>query len=270
MTAFRKVLLKAVKWASVGGDVLRGRRPGPRILIYHQVGAGSGLEMDVATADFLAQMRWIRDHGEPVALDDAIRRSGEPDSHRLYVVTFDDGHESLFEHAFPILKELAIPFTLYVTTGPLENSSPLHGDETMPVCSWEEVASMFESGLMTVGAHSHEHLDARAHPPDVLEHDMTLCNELIELRLGIVPSHFAYTWGIPSDTAAPLVARLYDSAVIGSGDGFDDSTDAHRIPRLPVMATDGSGVLFRRKMWGGFRLETKLRAMRDALNSPGR
>ncbi|HEX6222336.1 MAG TPA: polysaccharide deacetylase family protein [Acidimicrobiia bacterium] len=252
-----------MKWASVFTDLAIGKRSGPRILIYHQVGGGSGLEMDLEIEAFGAQLDWMLGHGEIVDLETAVSRRSEVDADRMYVLTFDDGHISLFRHAFPLMRELGIPFTLYVTTAPLESDRLLHGDPRMRLSSWDHLGEMRASGLMTVGAHGHGHLDARSNPRAVLEEDLARCNELLYLRLGVSPRHFAYPWGHRSDVAAPLVRRLYDSAVIGSGPDFDVGTDLHEIPRIPVMHSDGSSALFARKMWGGFRLETRLRAWRD-------
>ncbi len=264
---WRSYPITAVKWASLFTDLTLGRRSGPRILIYHQVGAGSGLEMDLETTAFAAQLEWMLRHGEIVDLEAAVVRRREANADRLYVLTFDDGHVTLFHHAYPLMRELGIPFTVYVTTAPLESDGLLHGDPRMALASWDQLAEMRDSGLMTAGAHGHRHLDARAHPQTVLEEDLNSCNDLLYLRLGVVPRHFAYPWGHRSDSAEPLVRALYDSAVIGSGSDFDATTDVHRVPRIPVMYSDGSSVLFSRKMWGGFRLESRLRALRDRLAS---
>ena len=268
VVSWRKYLIKAVKWASAIADLPMGRRKGPRILIYHQVGAGSGLEMDLKFDAFEAQLEWMTRHGEIVDLDEALARAGEPDSERIYVLTFDDGHISLFQHAFPLMHERRIPFTLYVTTAPLESDHLLHGDERMSLSSWDELGLMQQSGLMTVGAHSHRHLDARAHSQSVLQEDMEECNSLLRLRLGVEPLHFAYPWGHRSDVAEPIVKRLYRSAMIGSGPGIDWVTNLYRVPRIPVMRSDASLALFSRKMWGGFRTETRLRSLRDRVTGP--
>lgn len=265
--SLRQRAIRGAKWLSMAGDILVGRRRGPRILIYHQVGSGSGLEMDVELDTFELQLDWMSDHGEIVTLDEALGRIGEDDADDCFVLTFDDGHESLYQKAYPAMAERGLPFMLYVTTAPLEGNRLLHDDPAMRLSSWDEIVSMRESGLMTVGAHGHRHLDAREHDRETLDGDMRLCNDLIRKRLDVDPRHFAYPWGHRSEAAEPVVRELYETAAIGSGGDLRQSTDVHRLPRIPVMLSDGSPSTFARKMWGGFRFETSLRSLRDRLRA---
>lgn len=264
--SIRQEALRALKWVSAATDPIGGKRPGPRILIYHQVGAGSGLEMDVGADLFRSQMDWLRHHGRIVDLDhsvEGIRRARVEDDE--YVVTFDDGHVSVYRHAFAYLEQNSIPFTLYLTTGPLERGGYLHEDRSMPTVNWTQVNEMLSTGLVTVGSHSHRHLDARRHDRLELEEDLVICDGTIADRTGVEPVHYAYPWGHWSSQADPIVRNRYRSAAIGSGRGIQQGQDPHRISRVPVMASDGP-MLFRRKMWGGFRLETGLRRARDLMS----
>lgn len=53
------------------------------------------------------------------------RLEGKTTSSRSFVhITFDDGYEDNYSIAFPILKELNIPFTLFITTGFIEQTRP--------------------------------------------------------------------------------------------------------------------------------------------------
>lgn len=263
----RSLALKAVKSASVVTDPLSGgRRKGPRILIYHQVGAGSGLEMNTDTKSFRYQVEWMLEHGRVLSLDDALAPENI-DSDDVYVLTFDDGHISLSDNAFPIMVDLDVPFVLYISTAPLEGSGLLHDDPLMPLLSWARIREMHSSGLMTVGSHTHEHMDLRRHPAEAIDRDIATCDEIIEEMTGVTPVHFTYPWGRWSPEADTVVRSRYRTATVGGGPGVTHRTDLLRLPRVPIMASD-SGFLFERKMWGGFRLETSLRRLRDRLNAP--
>jgi hypothetical protein len=109
-----------VKTALAAADIPFRTRPGPRILIYHQVGSGLGRQMEVTTNAFEFQLTWLLDNGSIVSLDEALERAGEPDSHKLYVLTFDDGYRDVYTTAFPLLRAARVPFLVYATTEPIE------------------------------------------------------------------------------------------------------------------------------------------------------
>lgn len=266
MVSLRRFALKGVKALSAATDpVLGGRRVGPRLLIYHQIGAGSGLEMDVPFEAFAAQLNWLRMRHGISSLDDVLDASGDdPDR---YVLTFDDGHVGVYDEAYPLLSELGIPFTLYLSTHPLETGAPLHGDSRMPLMTWTQIEDMVDSGLATIGSHSHRHLDMRMCSEEEIADDLATCDELLEERLGLRPRHFAYPWGHWSPAADGVVRTRYESAVVGSGAAIRPESDPYRLSRLPVMLSD-TLPFFRRKMWGGFRLETVLRSARDSQQRP--
>lgn len=95
-----------------------------RVLTYHRVddpAANGHLDPALVSAtpeDFRAQMihlaRWYR----PVSLDEvaAAFLHGEPLPKRAVHITFDDGYRDFRDVAWPILKELGIPVTLFVAT----------------------------------------------------------------------------------------------------------------------------------------------------------
>ena len=159
------------------------RRPGPRILIYHQVGTNLGREMEIATEAFADQIRYLEAEGTIVSLNDAIARMGTPDDDRLFVLTFDDGYADMHANAFPLLRDRRIPFTLYITTLPIEDSTA-----TQPGASpltWEHLEEMVESGLATIGAHTHSHPDLRFLSADAVAAELDESNALIFDRLGV-------------------------------------------------------------------------------------
>lgn len=255
---------KLVRSAAKSGlallDPLFGQLPGPRILIYHQVGVDFGREMEVSTSSFRRQLDWIELHGEFAGLETAIERRHEPSSTKLFVLTFDDGFEDVYRNAFPLLKERGIPFTLYLTTDPIETGEPLDPryPDAKPL-TWDQVNEMANSGLMTVGAHTHSHPDLRSVSPDRIAHELTHSNGLIEERTGKRPRHFTYPWGWWSEAADAEARQRYATATVGSG-WKGASADLFRIERLPIQASD-SRFLFQRKALTGSPMEARLRAL---------
>jgi peptidoglycan/xylan/chitin deacetylase (PgdA/CDA1 family) len=245
----------SLKAASMVTDRLSPTLKGPRLLIYHQVGAGNGQEMDLALADFRAQMHWLASTGQ-VADFPQVLVTPQDESDR-YVITFDDGYEDMYRNGFPILRDLGLPFVLYLTSNPIQTRVPLRDDGMSAPVTWDQVGEMMGSGLVTLGAHTHTHPDFRHLTASQIEEEVGMSNSLIVERLGVVPRHFTYTWGYWSEQADPIVRAAYDTATVaGCRTSLGAPTNA--IPRLPVQLSDGWR-WFRPRLRGGFRLEDAVR-----------
>jgi len=72
----------------------------------------------VSPSVFEAQMRYLARHYAVVPLAELIacQQAGEPFPKRAAAITFDDGYKDNFTHALPVLRELNLPSTVYVTT----------------------------------------------------------------------------------------------------------------------------------------------------------
>lgn len=249
MTGALRQLSKAI--FAAGDRFLLPQFRGPRILIYHQIGGGSGLEMEVSPGTFKKHLDWLVENGNVVRLEDA---SGSDD----VVITFDDGYRSVYDVAFPLLEERGMPFTLFLTTSPLETGEPLRSHPGGHPLTWDMVREMHDSGLMTVGGHTHTHPDFRHLSPSEVEEELDRSNGLIEKRLDTQPRYFAYTWGYWSPTADAAVRRRYEHALLGGPPPFPNVEDPHLLYRIPVQLSDGVR-WFSSRIRGGLRWEEAFR-----------
>ncbi len=257
------LIRRLLKMAAVVADPVLSPVAGPRILIYHQVGGGSARQMDVTPEVFRAHVAWLAEHARVIPFEQAVE-GGHGETLEV-AITFDDGYVDVYEHAFPLLRDLQMPFTLFLTTEPVETGTPLYPDG-LPL-RWEQVEEMVASGLVTIGAHTHRHVDLRPLAPDQVESELAASDELIEQRLGIRPRHFAYPWGYWSEGADGVVRRRYETAVLGRPGPVGPGTDRHRIPRIPVQAADGR-VFFGPRVRGGLSLEDRVRALVSGYRGP--
>jgi peptidoglycan/xylan/chitin deacetylase (PgdA/CDA1 family) len=246
------------KTVFAAADLLQRKPPGPRILIYHQIGAGLGRQMEVTRDDFVRQLDWMQDYGEIVDLDTALDRRGQPGSDRLIALTFDDGYRDTYDRAFPLLKERNLPFTLYLATESIETGTPLTPGGRADPLTWDQISEMHESGLATIGAHTHTHVDMRELTMPRIDEELGVSNSLIEQRLGVEPASFAYPWGYWAEDADETVRSLYDSAVLGAGAPVTADRSCHLINRVPVQLSDGV-FYFTKKALRGFWLEDRVR-----------
>jgi peptidoglycan/xylan/chitin deacetylase (PgdA/CDA1 family) len=94
------------------------RRRVARILVYHNVSEQADPAFGLSVSLFARQMRFLSRHYRAISLDDlSDMLSGRADwVERAVAITFDDGYEDNHHVAWPILRELGLPATIFLTT----------------------------------------------------------------------------------------------------------------------------------------------------------
>lgn len=221
---------------------------GATLLIYHRVGGGTADELDLPTASFERQLDLLASH-DVVHLDTALDRLDTDDTTPSVVLTFDDGFDDVFANAWPMLRERGIPFTVYLASGFVGDTMVWEGStakgEAGRGMTWDQLGELVDSGLCTVGNHTHGHVR-----PEVLtEAELDACTALVEERLGVTPRHFTYPWGIAVPAMEDALRERFRSASTGElGRNLPD-TDRMRLKRVPVRQSDPPG-FFASKLTG--------------------
>ena len=104
-----------------------------RVLAYHRVlsiePARFDFDLDLVSASvegFHEQMQLLRRRFLPMRLTQAVAalEAGERLPADAVVVTFDDGYDDNYRFAFPVLRDLEIPATFFVSTGHIDDARP--------------------------------------------------------------------------------------------------------------------------------------------------
>lgn len=100
-------------------------RPGALVLCYHNVVprparvapfGDPGLHLPLE--EFTAQAFWLKDHYTVIPLRDLVARLATGASVRgLAAITFDDGYAGAFALAWPLLRRLGLPATMFIVAG---------------------------------------------------------------------------------------------------------------------------------------------------------
>jgi peptidoglycan/xylan/chitin deacetylase (PgdA/CDA1 family) len=248
----RRALKRGLAAAVRPAELIGRTTSGTTLLIYHRVGGGTPDERDLPTAAFEAQVEELTRH-RVVALDTALDELDAGDDSPKVVVTFDDGFADVHTTAWPLLREADLPFTLYVTTAYLDGTMHWPGSTSRhpgPALTWSQLEELAASDLVTLGNHTHTH----ARPEELTAQELDTCSAWLEDRLGTVPAHYCYTWGVPVPQARGLLDARFRSAATGIVGRNRPGVDLLELARVPVRGTDPIG-FFRAKLTGNLGAE---------------
>ncbi|MEQ8787167.1 MAG: polysaccharide deacetylase family protein [Pirellulaceae bacterium] len=207
--------MRSVGRLAVGLNTVLGSRAATRagILMYHRVadhvpGLPAPLH-NVRPRAFREQMQGLLSRGyEFWSLARLLEHRDQdgPIPGQVVVVTFDDGFQSVYTNAWPVLRKLEIPATVFVNTAYLDDDRPFPFDAWGVACqdqappesyrplTIEQCREMAESGLVAIGAHTHTHTDHRGRP-DAFRDDVQRSVDLVGEWFDPEPLTFAFPYG---------------------------------------------------------------------------
>ncbi|AOA59844.1 poly-beta-1,6-N-acetyl-D-glucosamine N-deacetylase PgaB [Acinetobacter larvae] len=138
------------------------------IIGYHEISPpAQALIADYAVSQqqFELHLDWLQKNGYHfISVDQLIQANAAKISlpTKPVLLTFDDGYQSFYQNAFPILKKRKIPALVSVVGSWLKpNATQMvnFGDSHIPrrqLLSWQELKTMQDSGLIEIGSHSYD------------------------------------------------------------------------------------------------------------------
>lgn len=188
------------------------------ILLYHRI---EDTPASTATPPevFRQHLELLKDQGWKSLSSDEFAyymQSGRMMPVRSFLITFDDGHQSVRAVAFDILKELdfkAINFvcTKYLRGAAHGESAPLSQEDAAIYLSWDQVREMQESGIIDNQSHSHSHTRFDHWKLADIRRDLEISMNLLTQELRLPASHFthlAWPWGLSNQKWRVVAASL--------------------------------------------------------------
>ena len=145
------------------------------------------------------------------------------------LITFDDGYESFYTYAFPILQELQMTALLSVIGTYTEQYS--HSDDhnvAYAHVTWEEIAAMAQSGLVEIGNHTYDlhtlndRKGCRIKPGEdeetyraMLKADIQSLQDRLTALLGQAPTVFTFPYGSVCSQGCAVVEEMGFRVTLG-------------------------------------------------------
>ena len=216
------------------------------ILCYHQFTNKpvARHRLDLARSRFRSQLQYLKDN------DFQVLRLSELEAYLIgkeeippksVVLTIDDGYRSVYDVAYPLLKEFGYPATVFIYTDFLGGSAAL---------KWSQMKEMQKSGFIDIQSHSKSHSSFVAmadesvtnHPADFHEwatEEIRAPRKLLLKRLGHHSDLFSYPYGDSSDQMVELLAKeKVKLAVTVQKGGNPAFADPLRLRRTMIFSDD--------------------------------
>lgn len=245
-TQFYRAASAPLRWWW-GSALAKSNRYPMGILFYHRVSDASPSPWTISTADFEAQMAWLRARFEIISLTEVQRRMIEGNSAPAVAITFDDGYADNSLTAIPYLINHQIPATYFVSTDFVRTGRPFPHDVQAGIHSSpngiESLKLMHRSGI-EIGAHSRSHRDmGKMTDPDVIFDELVVARDELEDLIGCRIRYFAFPYGQRENLNDEVfrLARMYGfqgvcSAYGGLNSPGDDPFHLHRVHGDPELA----------------------------------
>ena len=214
------------------------------ILLYHHI--GFSLKDDtvyyVSPEEFDRQMNLLYQWGYktiPVELLARAIREGAELPPKPIVLTFDDGSESTYTTALPIMQRYHFTGICYIVSNYVGITNYMGADQ---------IRMLYASGW-EIGSHSLSHIDLTARP-DRQEKEIIESRRHLESLLGVPVLSFAYPFGAYDESSLGYVHLAGYIAAVGLGnESLQETKNLFYLYRQAVRGTDDLRTFALRLPW---------------------
>ena len=179
----------------------------------------------------------LHEHGfRTLSLMEAVHliRQEKPFPDRSFVITFDDGYQTVFGSAFPVLRQYGMSATVFLTVGEKRPSNPsdrLPSLNGRPMLNWQEIYEMKKWGI-DFGSHTLTHPDLTHLPLDRVEIEISDSKAIIGDALNAPVACFAYPNGRYDNRSREIVKKHFACACSDELGLINSGTDLYTLKRI--------------------------------------
>ena len=154
------------------------------------------------------------------------KKFNQVNSEKSIMITIDDGFESFYQNAWPFLKSKKIPFLLFISTSYVGKNGYMN---------WDQILDIKNSGLGTIGNHSHSHEYLTDFTNENIIMDIKKSINIFKNKLGYNPIYFSYPFGEYGNNFKEIIKNLDFRFAFGQQSGVIDLTkNPFELPRFPI------------------------------------
>ena len=186
------------------------------IIMYHSISDDAKprfKQFAVPPKVFADHMAFLDDQGyTPLTITQYIQLRQQPHDvwpSRPVILTFDDGFDDFYTHAFPVLQGHGFEATLYVATGFVGATSRWlrrSGETMRRMLTWDHLRELSQNNI-ECGAHSHNHPQLDTMPLTLARQEILQSKQLLEQQLNREVLTFAYPFGYYTTAVQEEVCR---------------------------------------------------------------
>lgn len=189
-----------------------------RFVTFHDIPAS-------VAGHFRRNILWLRKNANVISLDDYFAKRLSPKKVNV-VLTFDDGYKSWVSTAVPLLKQLRMPATFFVSSGLLDLSPEEEADfirnklrtnlKTTGALKRDDVQRIVEHGF-TVGGHTSNHVNlSEMRDKMEIRREILTDKQNLESASRRAINYFAYPFGEYCNPVADLTVILREVGYKGA------------------------------------------------------
>jgi len=196
-------------------------------LMYHRFEENKYPSTNIRIKDFIKHLEILKENKvrfiNPKNFEDEIK---DKKKERKILLTIDDGFESFYVNAWPILKKRKIPFILFVSTREVGAYNYM---------TWEQIREIEKEDFVEIGNHSHTHEYLVDESEDLIRKDIAKSISIFKKELGKNSKFFSYPFGEYSIKFKNIIISLGFKYAFGQHSGvIDETKDLYELPRFPI------------------------------------
>ena len=186
-------------------------------------------------------MLWLSKHYEIIPLSELCNNyllKGKNVPKDAVALTFDDGYFDNYERAFPLLRDLGLPATIFCTTKFLDGYWPEHdwGGIEKKMLNGPAISKMCKFGI-TFESHGHSHNPLTKLNSEEIDEELSASKNTLYQLTGREPLYLSYPFGSYDATVVERVKQCGFSAAFTV---WSEDRDRFAINRLPIHRRDGT------------------------------